>query len=283
MATVEQKYKRRMLTCMSHVLPEYEQACNDSKLTSQDVETIKHLIEHDNHHNRRKIEELIKTNEVFKPYFNESLDEQREHALRRLQGFCKQGIIGVQDFERNPMNIFMAHETFAQVDGSFATKMTVQFNLWGGTVFRLGSQEQRAFFADKTNSGEIVGCFGLSELGYGNNAVEMETTASYNKQDDTFTIHSPSVVSQKYWITNGACHAHYCVVFAQLIIEGKRQGVHGFITQIRDLKSLKPMPGCRVEDMGLKIGLNGIDNAKILFDNVSFDLVVGNCGYRLET
>ena len=28
------------------------------------------------------------------------------------------------------------------------------------------------------------------------------------------------------------------------------------------------MPGCRVEDMGLKIGLNGIDNAKILFDKV---------------
>ena len=37
----------------------------------------------------------------------------------------------------------------------------------------------------------------LTELGYGNNAVEMETTATYNKADDTFTIHSPSVLSQK--------------------------------------------------------------------------------------
>ena len=35
----------------------------------------------------------------------------------RLQAFCKEQIISVQDFERNPMNIFMAHETFAQVDG----------------------------------------------------------------------------------------------------------------------------------------------------------------------
>ena len=26
-----------------------------------------------------------------------------------------------------------------------------------------------------------VGCFGLTELGYGNNAVEMETTATYDK------------------------------------------------------------------------------------------------------
>ncbi len=27
-----------------------------------------------------------------------------------------------------------------------------------------------------------IGCFGLSELGYGNNAVEMETTATYDKE-----------------------------------------------------------------------------------------------------
>ena len=27
-----------------------------------------------------------------------------------------------------------------------------------------------------------VGCFGLTELGYENNAVEMETTASYEKE-----------------------------------------------------------------------------------------------------
>ena len=26
-----------------------------------------------------------------------------------------------------------------------------------------------------------IGCFGLTELGYGNNAVEMETTAVYDK------------------------------------------------------------------------------------------------------
>lgn len=138
-----------------------------------------------------------------------------------------------------------------------------------GTVYRLGSPEQREFFANKTNSSEVVGCFGLSELGYGNNAVEMETTATYDANDDTFVIHSPSVLSQKYWITNGACHAHYCVVFAQLIIDGKRQGVHGFITQIRDLKTLQPMPGCRVEDMGQKVGLNGIDNAKILYNRLA--------------
>ncbi|CAD7948481.1 unnamed protein product [Amoebophrya sp. A25] len=268
MATIEDKYKRRLMTCMTHVLPEFDEAAKTCTLSLSDVKGIQTLIEHDNHENRRKFENLIVEDACFRPYYNCSLDEQREHALRRLQAFCKKDIIKVQDFESNPMNIFMAHDAAALVDGSFATKLTVQFNLWGGTVYRLGSEEHRQFFANKTNSSDVVGCFGLSELGFGNNAVEMETTATYNKEDDTFSIHSPSVLSQKYWITNGACHAHFCVVFAQLIIDGKRQGVHGFITQIRDLKSLQTMPGCRVEDMGTKIGLNGIDNAKILFEQV---------------
>lgn len=35
-----------------------------------------------------------------------------------------------------------------------------------------------------------IGCFGLTELGYGNNAVEMETTAVYDKEtgDDKFCV-----------------------------------------------------------------------------------------------
>lgn len=31
---------------------------------------------------------------------------------------------------------------------------------------------------------------------------------------------------------------------------------------------MKPMPGVFIEDMGVKIGLNGVDNARLIFDNV---------------
>ena len=71
---------------------------------------------------------------------------------------------------------------------------------------------------------EDVGCFGLTELGYGNNAVEMETTATYDKQTQEFIVNTPTTLAQKYWITNGALHAHHCVVFAQLIIDGQNHG-----------------------------------------------------------
>mmetsp|Transcript_757 Transcript_757/g.1721 ORF Transcript_757/g.1721 Transcript_757/m.1721 type:complete len:603 (+) Transcript_757:222-2030(+) len=185
-----------------------------------------------------------------------------------LLAACEAGVVSVRDFERNPMNIFMAHEKLAEAfDGSVATKFTVQFNLFGGTVLRLGSEEHRRELPDKIDSAQVVGCFGLSELGYGNNAVEMETTATYDVETKEFIINTPSVLAWKYWITNGACHAHRCVVFAQLYIKGKNLGVHGFLVPIRD-EELRPLPGCHIQDMGIKITMNGIDNAKLAFENV---------------
>ena len=62
-----------------------------------------------------------------------------------------------------------------------STKMTVQFNLFGGTVLKLGTERHHHQLLKGIDTLDDVGCFGLTELGYGNNAVEMETTAVYDK------------------------------------------------------------------------------------------------------
>jgi acyl-CoA oxidase len=95
----------------------------------------------------------------------------------------------------------------------------------------------------------------------------METTAHYDPETAEFTINSPTTLSQKFWITNGACHANYAIVFAQTIVQGKNEGVNGFIVRIRD-DAMKPCKGVFIEDMGVKLGLNGIDNGRLLFDHV---------------
>ena len=95
----------------------------------------------------------------------------------------------------------------------------------------------------------------------------METTAVYDAQTKEFTINSPTTLSQKFWITNGACHANYAIVFAQTTVGGKAEGINSFIVRIRDDK-MQPCRGVMIEDMGVKIGLNGIDNARLMFDNV---------------
>ncbi len=42
-----------------------------------------------------------------------------------------------------------------------------------------------------------VGCFGLTELGFGNNAVEMQTTAVYDKDSKEWIINTPNPLAQK--------------------------------------------------------------------------------------
>ncbi len=231
---------------------------------------LQHFLEHDNQTTRAELKVLFK-DPLFTPRFNISLEEERALALERLQQICQHQLISVLDFKNNPHRIFSVHEAVGMMDGSVATKMTVQFNLFGGTVLKLGTQKHHDLLLQKIDSLEAVGCFGLTELGYGNNAVEMETTATYDPKEQEFVMHTPSVTARKYWITNGAVHAHYVVVFARLINQEQDEGIHGFLVPIRDQNGTI-LPGVSVWDMGYKIGVNGVDNASIGFNQVRIPL-----------
>ncbi len=157
----------------------------------------------------------------------------------------------------------------AFVDGSLATKFTVQFNLFGGTLIGLGTERHEKYL-DGVDSLQTTGCFCLTELGYGNNAVEMETTAVWDDSEKKFTINTPTVNSQKFWITNGAYYANYAVVFAQTIIKSKNEGINVFIVRLRD-ENMNLSKGVTIDDMGYKMGLNGVDNARIILRNVKVE------------
>ena len=57
-------------------------------------------------------------------------------------------------------------------------------------------------------------------------------------------------------------------MFAQLEVAGRERqsGVHAFVVPIR--QDGRPAPGVRIEDDGLKMGLNGVDNGRLWFDQV---------------
>jgi acyl-CoA oxidase len=236
-----------------------------SRLNWDKEESMK-LLDHHNHDTRAGLKKLFK-DPLFTPKYNMTLAEERQKAYDQLKKICDSGLFSVKDFWTNPRNIFAAHEVTGMTDPSTTTKLTVQFNLFGGTVLKLGTEHHHKILDDIDNFSK-VGCFALTELAYGNNAVEMETTAHYDKEKQEFIINTPSTKAQKYWITNGAIHAHYAIVFARLIHEGVDEGLHGFLVNIRDQKDLSVMDGCKVWDMGYKIGLNGVDNAALWFDKV---------------
>lgn len=82
-----------------------------------------------------------------------------------------------------------------------ATKLTVQFNLAGGTLLKLGTERHHGPLLDGIDRLEDIGCFALTELSYGNNAVRMETTAVYDATKKEFIINTGNPGAQKYWIT----------------------------------------------------------------------------------
>ena len=55
--------------------------------------------------------------------------------------------------------------------------------------------EQHADFLKKVDGLDVMGCFCFTELGYGNNAPKMETTATYDAKTEQFTINCPTTMS----------------------------------------------------------------------------------------
>lgn len=49
--------------------------------------------------------------------------------------------------------------------------------------------------------------------------------------------------------------------------EGHCHGLNAFIVPVRDSETYLPYPGITIGDMGEKMGLNGVDNGFIMFNN----------------
>ena len=160
-----------------------------------------------------------------------------------------------------------AFEMLAFGDLSLLVKAGVQWGLFGGAILHLGTARHHdAYLADTVNA-EVLGCFAMTETGHGSDVAHVRTTATYDPDSDEFVINTPDDDARKEYIGNAARDGHVAVVFAQLITGGEDQGVHAFVVPIRDGDGAT-LPGVRIEDCGLKAGLNGVDNGRLWFDSV---------------
>jgi acyl-CoA oxidase len=159
-----------------------------------------------------------------------------------------------------------AFETLAYGDLSVLVKVGVQFGLFGGAILMLGTQRHHDAYLEDLIAGRLLGCFAMTESGHGSNVQALRTVAAYDASTDELVITTPDEDSRKDYIGNAALHAELAVVFAQLEVGGESHGVHAFVVPIRRGGAL--LPGVRVEDDGLKMGLNGVDNGRLWFDGV---------------
>ncbi|PIN08980.1 Pristanoyl-CoA/acyl-CoA oxidase [Handroanthus impetiginosus] len=262
--------------CLSYMPPEVSE-----QPFSFDVSSMRKLMDDHNVQDRDWLFNLMIQSKLFNPKlrggkvfvvpdYNQSMEQQREITMKRIQYLLDHGVfegwLTAKGFEAEMRKLALL-EVIEIFDHSLAVKIGVHFFLWGGAIQFFGTKRHHDKWLSATENYLIKGCFAMTELGHGSNVRGIETVTTYDSKSGEFVINTPCESAQKYWIGGAANHATHTIVFSQLNIDGKNEGVHAFITQIRD-EDGNICPNIRITDCGHKIGLNGVDNGQIWFDNV---------------
>ncbi|MCC9708547.1 acyl-CoA dehydrogenase family protein [Streptomyces sp. MNU76] len=101
-------------------------------------------------------------------------------------------------------------------DSGIRSLVSVQGSLAMYAIHRFGSEEQKRTWLPRMASGEVIGCFGLTEPDHGSDPASMRT---YAKRDGSDWV----LDGRKMWITNGSV-AGVAVVWART-----EEGVRGFV------------------------------------------------------
>merc|ERR1711871_1622959 len=83
-----------------------------------------------------------------------------------------------------------------KVDSSYRSAMSVQSSLVMHPINAFGSEEQKDKYLPQLASGELIGCFGLTEPNHGSDPGSMETRATKDS-DGNYILNG-----SKNWITN---------------------------------------------------------------------------------
>lgn len=148
----------------------------------------------------------------------------------------------------NNMSYGIAMQELERGDSGIRSFTSVQNSLVMYPIYAFGQEEQRLKWLPRLASGELIGCFGLTEPDYGSNPGGMLTNAK--RIDGGYLLNGA-----KMWITNGSI-ADIAVVWAKLDDE-----VHGFIVE-------KGMKGFTSSEMKGKLSLRASITSELIFSDV---------------
>jgi glutaryl-CoA dehydrogenase len=188
---------------------------------------------------------------------------RREHFDREIFFEMGQlGMLGSTIDERyggaglNHVNYGLIAREVERVDSGYRSAMSVQSSLVMYPIYAYGTETQRQKFLPRLATGEIVGCFGLTEPNHGSDPGSMESRA--RKVEGGWRLNG-----NKMWITNSPI-ADVFVVWVKDDGDSRSESsgeIRGFILE----KGMKGLSAPKIEG---KFSLRASSTGEIVMDDV---------------
>ncbi len=183
------------------------------------------------------------------------LNEDTDPGIFRKMG--ENGLLGVtlpQDYgcaEASYVSYGLVAREIERVDSGYRSMMSVQSSLVMYPIYAYGSEQQRQKYLPGLASGDLIGCFGLTEPDAGSDPGGMKTRAI--KTDGGYRLHGT-----KMWISNSPI-ADVFVVWAKSEAHGGK--IRGFILD----KGLQGLTAPKIEG---KLSLRASITGEVVMDDV---------------
>ena len=186
----------------------------------------------------------------------------REHSFPRATArrMGELGLLGITVPEAyggpgcDYVSFALVAEELAWGDASHSVIFGANASLTVGPILTFGTEEQKQRYLPKLVTGEMLGCYALTEPGSGSDAGSLRTVA--RREGDEYVIDG-----QKVFITNGGV-ADVCVLFART--DPASTDAHGITAFLVDTRS----PGFTVGKNEKKLGLNASVTNQLYFEGL---------------
>ena len=186
-------------------------------------------------------------------------DRAETFPQEALDGLLQTGFIGLSIAEEfgggggDPMSYVLFIEELGRGDANVRSIVSVHLGLVAGSIERWGTQEQKEQWLPRMATGEVLGCFGLTEPDYGSNPADLQASA-VKQPDGGYVLNG-----NKIFITNGTI-AGVTLFMARTGGPGAR-GVSAFLVP-------NDTPGFEAKKIHGKLGLRSCDTAELILRDV---------------
>ena len=181
-------------------------------------------------------------------------------------GFLGANLEGYGCAGMNNVEYGLIMQELERADSGVRSFVSVQGALVMYPIHRYGSEEQKQHWLPRLQSGQAIGCFGLTEPDFGSNPAGMRTTA--RRDGDGWVLNG-----EKTWITNGTV-ADVSIVWARasgepqqpilgFLVERGTKGfassdIHGKWSMRASVTSSLSLADCRVRECDRLAGAKGL-------------------------